>query len=340
MLLVAAFTGVVSETQCVELNSPYLGKLDTLFPGVEPIPPADFGLDTLFPGIEPIPPAGFEVDVFDPDYPIGIPRSLGGTGYVTEKTDGNDLWHNANNWGKMYTSKSPPGYYGTYHSGEDWNYEGKGGSAGRSVYSIESGTVVDIKEVLWVGHNFGSGVVIEHSLPNGEKIYSLYEHINIDPDIISRFRQRGTVKVEKGDQIGTIASITELTPHLHFEIRTKPNSGDLSKGWDRNKRWNPNALSNGYYASTTNVENEGLVDPSKSIDHYRFNAQIIREISKKIGSPSKLKLLSGTPLLTQPTSEVYSNSNPPEVTHPGVITVVNRPEGYPPGGNSGWVPCV
>ena len=166
---------------------------------------------------------------------------------------------------------------------------------------------------------YGSGIVIEHRLPGGQKIYSVYEHITTSLSIGD--------PVYQGQTIGSVASITKLTPHLHFEIRTTLNKKD----------WYPNDKGRGYYSSQEKIYADGFIDPSDFIDFHRgsTNTAVAAFQLGSLGMPG-----FGNPMLPSPTSEDYSNSNPPEVTHPGVITVVNRPEGYPPGGNSGWVPCV
>jgi len=97
----------------------------------------------------------------------------------------------------------------------------------------------------------------------------------------------------------------------------------------------------GYKTNTQYIEVSG----ASSSTSFRMNLLEkginIQPPASQLLSSSKLAQAGvGTPMLPSPTSEDYSNSNPPAVTHPGVITVVNRPEGYPPGGNSGWVPCV
>lgn len=194
---------------------------------------------------------------FYPDYPVGTPPIQGGTGYVTEAKDC-DGWHTAIGFGQQYTKKDNPGLYGLYHAGEDWNTDAGGSSdVGKSVYAIAGGFVTAIKDEIYPGLNYGSGIVIEHTLPNDKKIYSVYEHIDItsglsDGDFIGQ-----------GDRIGTIAAISPLSPHLHFEIRTK---------WvEPGERWYTHDVGGtAYYASKDDIFSDGLIDPSDFIDSRRW----------------------------------------------------------------------
>jgi len=177
------------------------------------------------------------------DYPVGTPRTLGGTGYVTQTND-RDSWYNAQDWAD-YNSD-----YGGYHPGEDWNDE-RGGSSdvGAPVYAIANGVVTAITSNV-----AGNGITINHKLTNGELIYSVYIHIDVQPGL-----NVGSV-VRLGDQIGSIANIAK--PHLHFEIRTQPVDP---------KDWYPNDQGgNGYYASSERLNADGFtVDPSEFIDSHR-----------------------------------------------------------------------
>jgi hypothetical protein len=187
---------------------------------------------------------------FDPDYPVGTPPILGGTGYVTEERYDGDNLYNVQDW-QEYNSDA-----GGYHPGEDWNGDGGGSSdVGTPVYAIAGGTVVAIKDKVFTSGDYGSGIAIEHTLPNGGKIYSVYVHIDITSGLnVGDF-------VGQGDRVGTIANITSLPPHLHFEIRTK--SVDP-------KDWYPNDNGIGYYATIKDLYADGFtVNPSVFIDSHR-----------------------------------------------------------------------
>lgn len=147
--------------------------------------------------------------------------------------------------------------YGGYHPGEDWNGD-QGGSSdvGDPVYAIANGVVTAITSNV-----DGEGIVIEHTLHNGESIYSVYIHIAIKHGL-----SVGSV-VHQGKPIGTIADIT--WPHLHFEIRTKPvNTRD----------WYPKNRGNGYYASREALYADGFtVNPSDFIDSNRGEVGLLVE---------------------------------------------------------------
>jgi hypothetical protein len=200
---------------------------------------------------------------FDPDYPIGTPPILGGTGYVTETPTG---WHNAQDWSEYNTD------YSGYHPGEDWNYGYGTDDVGEPVYAISAGTVFDIRDALFNDKSgYGSGIAIEHTLPSGEKIYSVCEHIDITSGL-----SIGD-PVWQGDRIGSIADTSKLSPHLHFEIRTKQmDTAD----------WYPNDNGFGYYASEEKLHIDGFtVDPSDFIDSHRSVAK-----SEDAGNASQVTL--------------------------------------------------
>lgn len=182
---------------------------------------------------------------FDPDYPIGTPPIQGGTGYVSETATG---WHNAQDWNE-YNSD-----YNGYHPGEDWNYGTGTDDVGKPVYAIAGGIVADTRENVFKSGGYGGGIVIEHTLPTGEKIYSVYIHIDISSGL-----KKGDF-VGQGDRIGTIADTTSVPSHLHFEIR--------NKSVDPND-WYPNDNGLGYYASEEDLRKDGLIDPSDFIDYHR-----------------------------------------------------------------------
>jgi hypothetical protein len=188
---------------------------------------------------------------FNPDYPIGTPPILGGTGCVIETANG---WHNAQDWGEYNAD------YSGYHPGEDWNYGSGTDDVGEPVYAIASGTIFDTRNALFNDEGgYGSGIAIKHTMPNGEEIYSVYEHI----DIISGLSIGDSVW--QGDKIGSIADTTKLSPHLHFEIRTTQ--------MDKND-WYPNDNGYGYYSSEEKLHIDGFtVDPSDFIDSHRSTAE-------------------------------------------------------------------
>jgi murein DD-endopeptidase MepM/ murein hydrolase activator NlpD len=96
-------------------------------------------------------------------------------------------------------------------------------SLGSDIFSVADGQVVRIgpKSDGCVGLNcnggFGNFVVIKHTLPSGQKIYSLYAHMQNQT-----FRDIGE-NVNKGDIIGRVGCTGYTVPypcgvHVHFMI--------------------------------------------------------------------------------------------------------------------------
>jgi len=137
---------------------------------------------------DPLPPLTLIADGFD--YPVGggTATGFGITGY------GFLDWSN---------------YSQTWHPGEDWNYLW-GSSQGKAVLSIAHGVVT---ESVWNTAQ-GNIIQIEHTLPDGRKVWSQYAHL------AERWVKEGDL-VYRGQQIGTIGGgpDNKFVPHLHFELR-------------------------------------------------------------------------------------------------------------------------
>jgi len=166
------------------------------------------------------------------DYPVSPPNA-------TSARDG-DGYYVAGDFGE------------SRHLGEDWNGDlGGDTDFGDSVYSIANGTIVSARDE---GKEWGNTIIIEHELPWGARVRSLYAHLS------EMTRTSGTVT--KGQKIGEIGAgyyygddangdpIYDYTDaaHLHFEIRTNPSLG----------------LGHGYSSNSA-----GYVDPSDFIDKRR-----------------------------------------------------------------------
>lgn len=159
------------------------------------------------------------------DYPVKKP-------FVTEARDG-DGYYVSLDFGSQN------------HLGEDWNGDGGGNTdLGDPVYAISNGSIVYAQNA---GRGWGNVVVIEHVLPDGSRVRSMYAHLG---------RILWTSgNVMRGDQIGTIGrgydyggGKFDYLAHLHFELRT-----DISIG-----------LGPGYKLDRT-----GWTDPSDYIDAHR-----------------------------------------------------------------------
>jgi len=163
-------------------------------------------------------------------YPVGKKET------VTQAKD-KDEWYNAQDFGE------------NSHLGEDWNKNTGGNTdCGETVYAIADGIVTFAQDA---GPGWGNVVIIEHTLPSGEKVESLYGHMQ---EIL---KTDGIVK--KRDQIGTVGNANGRYPcHLHLEVRT----GDCPM-------WNQPGP--GY-----SNERKGWVDPSDFIDKQRRQNQNTR----------------------------------------------------------------
>jgi len=155
-------------------------------------------------------------------YPIGK------SGTVTEAKD-KDEWYNAQDIGE------------NTHLGEDWNKNTGGDTdCGEPVYAAANGRVVFAQDA---GPGWGNVVIIEHRLPSGERVQSLYGHMK---EII---RHEGEIK--EREKIGTVGNANGRYPcHLHFEIRTRD-----CPMWDQ--------AGPGY-----STERDGWTDPSDFIDNF------------------------------------------------------------------------
>ena len=159
-------------------------------------------------------------------YPIGATES------ITQAKDRKDDWYNAQDFTR------------NNHLGEDWNANTGGNTdCGEPVFAAANGTITVAEDA---GAGWGNVVIIEHNLPNGERVQTLYGHLQ------KITKTSGEVKLR--EQIGEVgnASGTYLC-HLHFELRT----ADCPM-------WNKAGA--GY-----STENKGWIDPSNFIDARRKN---------------------------------------------------------------------
>jgi hypothetical protein len=103
--------------------------------------------------------------------------------------------------------------WGAWHTGEDWNgLQGGDSDLGDPIHAAASGQVITSD---YFTPSWGNIVLIEHEMPNGDRVWSQYAHL----------RERGVTegeKVERGQQIGTIGKgHGNYYAHLHFEIRRR-----------------------------------------------------------------------------------------------------------------------
>lgn len=150
--------------------------------------------------------------------------------YVTQAKDRKDDWYNALDFGE------------NNHLGEDWNKNSGGNTdCGEPVYSAANGTITFAQDA---GPGWGNVVIIEHTLKNGEKIQTLYGHLQ---EIL-----KTSDEVKKREQIGKVGNANgKYLCHLHFELRTQDSP-----------MWNQ---AGGGYSS----DRKGWLDPSDFIDKQR-----------------------------------------------------------------------
>lgn len=136
------------------------------------------------------------------DFPVG---SADGGGW---RLNHNGLWF-----------LDPYNYGGTcgmtFHPGHDFNQDGTTGDQDRyePVYAASNGVVV---ASMYDGTStWGNIIVIEHTLPDGTKIWTLYGHLedrNVSVgDVVRRRQQIG--------RVGTGSALHPVSAHLHFEVR-------------------------------------------------------------------------------------------------------------------------
>src|SRR3989344_7651369 len=102
-----------------------------------------------------------------------------------------------------------------YHTGEDWNGNGKGSTDyGDPVYPTAVGKVVKVFNPTQK-HSWGKTVIIQHLLPDGRVIYSLYAHLS---KISVRLNQIVWSDKPLGN-IGDANGYYKGVAHLHFELR-------------------------------------------------------------------------------------------------------------------------
>lgn len=148
---------------------------------------------------------------------------------VTQAKDKDD-WYNALDFGE------------NDHLGEDWNRNTGGNTdCGEPVYAAANGAIIYAADA---GVGWGNVVIVEHKLPSGDKVQTLYGHL------LEILKNSGEVK--KREQLGKVGNANgRYLCHLHFELRTAD-----SPMW--------NQAGGGYSSVKT-----GWTDPSDFIEAHR-----------------------------------------------------------------------
>lgn len=154
---------------------------------------------------------------------------IGNSEIVTAKKDKDD-WYNALDFGEQD------------HLGEDWNKNSGGNTdCGEAVYAAADGIVTYAGDS---GPGWGNVVIVEHRLPDGKRVQTLYGHLQEITKSSGIVRQR--------EQIGKVGNANgKYLCHLHFELRLAD-----CRDWDR--------AGSGY-----SKDRSGWVDPSDFIDARR-----------------------------------------------------------------------
>lgn len=157
-------------------------------------------------------------------YPVGKTET------VTQAKDSKDEWYNANDFGVKH------------HLGEDWNKNSGGNTdCGAAVFAIGAGRIVYADNA---GVGWGNVVIIDHTLPDGTRVQSLYGHLQ------KILKTSGEVKLR--EKIGEVGGANgRYQCHLHLELREQscPMWGEAGPG----------------YA----IDRRGWLDPSDFIDKHR-----------------------------------------------------------------------
>lgn len=137
-----------------------------------------------------------------PDKPLIIAENfaypIGNKEFITEAKDSKDKWYNAQDFGE------------NNHLGEDWNANSGGNTdCGETIFAAADGEITYAEDA---GIGWGNVIIITHNLPNGEKVQTLYGHLE------KILKSKGIVK--KREKIGTVGNAYgKYLCHLHFELR-------------------------------------------------------------------------------------------------------------------------
>jgi murein DD-endopeptidase MepM/ murein hydrolase activator NlpD len=98
--------------------------------------------------------------------------------------------------------------YISFHPGVDINIGSGSQDAGKPVFAVTNGTIINVGNFCR-GGTCGSYIFVEHQCGK-QRFYALYGHV----DSLVRSGEQ----VIGGQQIASIGHITAFSPHLHFEV--------------------------------------------------------------------------------------------------------------------------
>jgi len=180
-----------------------------------------------------------------------------------------------------------PRHLGQYHSGEDW-YGGRGSSANQPVQAMANGRVTYANEKAW-GVD-GGVIILEHKMPDGTTLYSLYGHLASSP--AAPFPSR-LACVTSGQIIGVTVEDVRPAPHVHIELRSE-GSDTPGAGYTRE---NPYTL--------------GLLPASRVVTNWRawLNDWQAWHVTHMDGHATSRQGLIAPPLLLSDNSLLYLDSS-------------------------------
>ncbi|MBI5842601.1 MAG: M23 family metallopeptidase [Chloroflexi bacterium] len=167
-----------------------------------------------------------------------------------------------------------------FHAGEDLYYPDRTfDAAGHEVTAVANGVVIEVTPEGWPGR----GIIIEHTLPSREKIYSVYVHVDAvqvnSGDLVIEGQVLGFVIHQ--DYMGLFPEYhtddttgnTIPDSHLHFEIRYFPDARIIYSQYpDCNI---DDGVGRGYTPPEIHPDNfptlgRGYTDPTDFIDAHQF----------------------------------------------------------------------
>jgi murein DD-endopeptidase MepM/ murein hydrolase activator NlpD len=153
---------------------------------------------------------------------------------------------------------------GRYHLGEDVKR-----GAGTDVYACADGVVRLANNKHTGKGNYGGLIIIEHTLPNGEKICSLYGHLDDTRTLVRP--DSPTALVKRGQKIGELGRKAvningDTVPHLHFGLRYGSFPGEYAT--------DPNTTSGWYWGGYGKIDpittTNWWLNPSKFIEEHKI----------------------------------------------------------------------
>ncbi|MDO8183852.1 MAG: M23 family metallopeptidase [bacterium] len=144
-----------------------------------------------------------------------------------------------------------------YHFGEDWNLkippgENVNSDMGKPVYCIAKGKVVRVDNTNDSTKGWGKIIVVAHTLPNLEIVYSVYAHLQ---KILVQLGDQPVL----GQQIGTIGNANGYytaargsSAHLHFAIMKRGPFPPKVRAYEQPLKWD---TIDDYYIPTLFISN-------------------------------------------------------------------------------------